>query len=93
MRCYEKVLSLDESNETAKLRLFCLQQKHLADHGEEFTVNIHADLSTVKVGLQSSCFFLFFFILRLSRHGLYQINCRMSEMLSTQATKSTLSSC
>ncbi|KAL5254909.1 hypothetical protein ACHWQZ_G014377 [Mnemiopsis leidyi] len=48
VRCYEKVLSLDDSNETAKLRLFCLQQEHMAEHGDKFTVNIHADLSTVK---------------------------------------------
>ena len=54
MRCYEKVLSLDDSNETAKLRLFCLQQEHMAEHGDKFTVNIHADLCTVKVCLLST---------------------------------------
>ena len=90
MRCYEKVLSLDESNETAKLRLFCLQQKHLADHGEEFTVNIHADLSTVKVGLQSSCFFLFSVIHVMVCNKL-TVECAKFKVL--KHTKSTLLSC
>eukprot|EP00116_Pleurobrachia_bachei_P002984 sb/3463246/ len=52
VRCYETVLRKDSTNATAKLRLFALQQVHMASDPEVFTMNIHAGLSGVKAMLK-----------------------------------------